>query len=84
MYLEQITRFPPTGAYLLKGRGFTIHSQVEPKIGFGLNSGKGYSDRPSYIQFDDGVEIEVNYSQIVVSGLFMGERGFNFQGKSNK
>ena len=54
MYLEQISRYPPTGSYLLYGRGFRIHGQVEPKIGFGLNSGKGYNERPSYIIFDDG------------------------------
>jgi hypothetical protein len=28
MYMEQITRYPPTGAYLFYGRGYRIHGQV--------------------------------------------------------
>lgn len=57
MYMEQILRYPPTGAYLFYGRGYKIYGQVEPKISFGINGGKGYSERPSYIEFDDGQKI---------------------------
>lgn len=31
------------------GRGFRIHGQIEPKVNFGLNNVKGFSDRPNYV-----------------------------------
>lgn len=57
MYMEQILRYPPTTSYILYGRGYRIQGQVEPKVSIGLNNGKGYSERPSYIIFDDGQTI---------------------------
>lgn len=57
MYMEQILRYPPTTSYILYGRGYRIQGQVEPKVSIGLNNGKGYSERPSHIIFDDGQTI---------------------------
>lgn len=49
IYLEQISHHPSIGAYLFIGRGFKIHGQIQPKINFGLNNVKGFSDRPNFI-----------------------------------
>ena len=57
MYLEQIIHHPPVGAYYFVGRGYKIYGEIEPKISFGMNNAKGYSDRPNYLKFDDGTEI---------------------------
>lgn len=39
------------------GRGYKIYGRIEPKISFGMNNVKGYSERPNYLVFDDGTEI---------------------------
>ena len=41
----------------MKGRGYQLHGQIEPKISFGMNNIKGYSDLPNFLEFDDGTQI---------------------------
>jgi hypothetical protein len=82
IYLEQISHHPPIGSYLFMGRGYKIHGQIEPKIAFGLNNVKGYSNRPSYIEFEDGAQIEMVYGKMVINGMMFGDRSFNYEDKS--
>ena len=49
----------------------------------GLNTGSGYSIFPHYVEFDDGMKIEYVCAKIVIGGLLIGERTFNFEDKSN-
>lgn len=42
------------GSYYFIGNGYKIFGQIEPKISFGINNVKGYSERPNRIIFDDG------------------------------
>lgn len=48
-----------------------------------MNNIKGYSQRPNYILFDDGTEIEIIYGKMIITGTIFGEREFNFDEKSN-
>lgn len=47
-----------------------------------MNNIKGYSDRPNYLKFEDGTEIEMAYGKMVIKGMLFGDRQFNFQDKS--
>lgn len=48
-----------------------------------MNNVKGYSERPNYIIFDDGTEIELVFGKMVINGMLFGERMFDFSDKSN-
>jgi hypothetical protein len=78
MYLEQISHHPPISAYYFLGRGYKKYGCIEPKVSVGLNSGSGYSILPHYVEFDDGMKIEYVCAKIVIGGLLIGERTFNF------
>lgn len=39
-----------------------------------MNNVKGYSERPNYLVFDDGTEIEMVYGKMVIHGMLFGER----------
>ena len=58
----------------MQGRGYKIHGEIEPKISFGMNNVKGYSDRPNFLRFDDGTVIEMTYGKMVIKGMMFGER----------
>lgn len=78
MYLEQIYHHPPRSSYLYVGKGYRISGVIEPKISFGLNNVKGYSERPNRIVFDDGAVIDLLYGKMIIYGMMFGEREFNF------
>lgn len=78
VYLEQISHHPPIGSYLMIGRNYRFHGQIEPKISFGMNNIKGYSSRPNFIEFDDGSTIEMIFGKMVIKGMLFGEREFNY------
>lgn len=83
MYLEQISHHPPIVSYYLMGRGFKAYGSITTKASFGLNTIYGYSDKPNYVLFDDGTEIEVSFAKMAIKGILFGEREFNFIEKSN-
>ena len=64
------------------GRGFKEYGSIEPRISIGLNTGSGYSVYPHFIEFEDGTKIEYICAKIVIGGLMIGERTFNFEGQS--
>lgn len=82
IYMEQISHHPPISAYYFVGRGYKKYGCMEPKVSVGLNSGSGYSIYPHYVEFDDGMKIEYVCAKIVIGGLLIGERTFNFEDKS--
>ena len=43
-----------------------------------MNNVKGYSDRPNYVIFDDGSELELVFGKMVIHGLLYGDRLFDF------
>jgi hypothetical protein len=59
-----------------------MYGQVEPKISVGMNNIKGYSERPHFLVFEDGTEIEMMVGKMVIHGMLFGEREFNFEGRS--
>lgn len=63
------------------GRGYKIYGQIDPKIGIGLNSGKCWSEKPNFIDFEDGTRICLIYSKMVIKGLIFGDREFHFEDK---
>ena len=81
MYLQQINHHSPIGSYYFVGNGYKIFGQIEPKISFGMNNVKGYSQRINRIVFDDGTEIDLLYGKMTIYGLMFGEREFNFEDK---
>lgn len=64
------------------GRGYKVYGSIGPKTTFGFNSLIGYSDEPNFIEFDDGTIIEVSFGKMVISGIVLGERSFNFEDQS--
>lgn len=64
------------------GRGYKAYGRIGPKASFGFNSLIGYSDEPNFIEFDDGTIIEVSFGKMVISGIVLGERSFNFEDQS--
>ena len=58
----------------MKGRGYKLHGQIEPKISFGMNNIKGHSDLPNFLEFDDGTQIEMTYGKMVIKGMLFGDR----------
>lgn len=81
LYLEQISHHPPIASYYFVGRGYKIYGQIDPKIGIGLNSGKCWSEKPNFIDFEDGTRICLIYSKMVIKGLIFGDREFHFEDK---
>jgi hypothetical protein len=77
LYMEQISHHPPISSYYFKGRGYVITGSIEPKVamsGLGLNGAKCWSEKPNYIQFDDGTKVCLIYSKMVIKNLIIGER----------
>ena len=74
IYLEQISHHPPISAYYMIGRGYRIDGQVESKISVGMNTAKGFSERPNHIIFDDGTKMTMVYGKMLIKGMLFGER----------
>jgi hypothetical protein len=64
------------------GRGYKLHGSIGPKATFGFNSIIGYSDEPNFIEFNDGTVVELSFGKMVIGGVVLGERTFNFEDKS--
>jgi hypothetical protein len=81
IYLEQISHHPPISSYFFVGRGYKAFGQIEPKIDVGLNVGRGYSDRPHRIIYDDGSIIQLCFIRLALHGIMYGERFIQFEEK---
>jgi hypothetical protein len=77
-----VSHCPPIAAFDMRGRGYSIHGMIEPKISLGMNSIKGTSDRLNHLLFDDGTKIELTFGKMVIYGTLFGEREFNFEDRS--
>jgi len=76
--LEQVSHHPPISSYFYVGRGYKAFGCIEPKIDLGLNVGRGYSDRPHRILYDDGSIIQMNFIRLALHGIMFGDRQIKF------
>lgn len=59
----------------MQGRGYTISGLIDPKISLSsINGGKCWSDKPNYINFDDGSSVCINFAKMAIRGLIFGDR----------
>jgi hypothetical protein len=82
-YMEQVSHHPPISAYYFCGRGYTLHGTIEAKVSIsGLNGGKCWSEKPTFIDFSDGTRISLVYAKMEIKNVIIGEREFHFIDKS--
>lgn len=81
--MEQTCHHPPISTLYFKGRGYEISGSVNPTISLRINSVKCFSEAAFYMRFDDKDSIEFRPGKMLVGGLLVGERTFDFCDSSN-
>jgi hypothetical protein len=78
LYMEQTSHHPPISTLYFKGRGYEIYGSVNPAISLRINSVKCFSEAPFYIRYENKDSIEFRPAKMLVGGLLVGERTFDF------
>ncbi len=79
MYLEQVANKPPTAAFYGLSTNYSISGTIALEAKTGANSVKATKFGKFIVKFKDGYEYELNFPQVIVKGLNIGKRQFNFR-----
>ncbi len=83
VYMEQTSHHPAISTLYFKGRGYEVYGSVNPGISLRLNSVKCFSEAPFFLRFQNGDVIEFHPGKMMVGGLLVGDRTFDFCDTSN-
>jgi hypothetical protein len=78
-YSEQVANKPPTAAFYGNSHFYNIYGTISLEAKTGANSIKATKYGKYIVKFKDGYEYELNVPQVIVKGLNIGKRQFNFR-----
>ncbi|KYQ96866.1 oxysterol binding family protein [Tieghemostelium lacteum] len=82
VYCEQTSHHPPISSWEVVGRKFHYYGYGQWSASCLGNIVKGYQRGPHVIEFADGGKITWNLPDILIKGIFFGDRVTEFSGKT--
>ena len=79
IYLEHIEHKPPTYSFYCKSKNYMIYGHQTIEANTGANSVKAFKKGKYIVRFADGHEFDLQPPSIIVNGVSMGKRTFNFR-----
>lgn len=81
-YLEQVENKPPTAAFYGVSKNYTVYGTISLEAKTGANSIKATKFGKFVVKFNDGFEYDLSFPQVIIKGLNLGKRQFNFRRSS--
>lgn len=79
VYLEQTQHKPPTSNFLVYGKNYKAYGSIIVEASIGANSVNAKKSGTYIVEFKDGIKHKFLFPSIVVKGLTVGKRTFNFK-----
>lgn len=79
LYFEQVLHKPPTCAFYGLSKNYSIHGHTCIEAKTGANSVKANVFGKYNVSFFDGYSYELKPCQVIVKGINVGKRTFNFR-----